>query len=445
MSVEKDVKTLPVASSEDALVGKAILTYDPATGEPSAFDASAMFKGAKKWYGVEFYTGTMTNPSFTAGQVQLLRIGNADMHRELPVQSLMRGCLLNDDGTVREYLQSNGWNAHDLSGASGQVMVEIPGAWWLFEDDLVSGTTRRRAAKVSLEQFPGATYVPKFYIGAYEASLSGSKLCSVADVLPKTAYSRTSFRTAARARNNDTKWNILSYDCYRILFWLYMIEYANRNSQAAVNSQRDANGFRQGGLGTGISNVSNWEAYNGYCPIVKTGRSNSLGNDSGEVNENASSYVNNGVTLVTSDGLVHNNRYRGIENPFGHIWKWVDGIIVNAGASAFDFYATSDPTKFSDSSFASMEKRGSLMLSSAYPKTLVFGAKGDIMPAEGGGGSTSYWCDYGYMPSAGAGISGVYFGGSAGTGAYGGFACSNSLSAPSSADSHIGSRLCYIP
>ena len=445
MSVEKDVKTLTVASSEDALVGKAILTYDPSTGEPSAFDAPSMFKGAKNWYGVEFYTGTMTDPSFTVGQKALLRIGNTDMHKELPVQSLMRGCLLNDDGSMREYLQPNGWGAHDLTGASGQVMVEVPGAWWLFEDELVSGTTRRRAAKVSLEQFPGATYFPKFYVGAYEASLSNGKLCSVSGATPKTCYGRGSFRTAARARNNDTKWNIISYDYYRIIFWLYMIEYANRHSQDGVLTSRDANGYRQGGLGIGISNVSNWQAYNGYYPIVRTGRSNSLGNDSGEVLESASDYVNSGVTLVTGDGYVHNNRYRGIENPFGHIFKWVDGCIFNAGASAFDFYATADPTKFSDSDYSSMEKRGSLMLSSDYIKTILFGAKGDIMPTATGGGSTSYWCDYAYMPSASAGIRGVCFGGDAACGASDGFACSHSHHAPSTTYTRLGSRLCYIP
>ena len=126
LTSEFDVKNLKVASSEDALTGKALVMYDPTTGEPSAFDASTMFKGADKFYGVQWFTGTVTNPAFTDGQVALLRVGNSKMHQTLPVQSLMRGCLLDDDGNVVEYL-SGGWDDHDLSGAKGQVMVEVPG------------------------------------------------------------------------------------------------------------------------------------------------------------------------------------------------------------------------------------------------------------------------------------------------------------------------------
>ena len=447
MATEFDVKNLTIASSEDALTGKAMIMFDPATGEPSAFDASTMFKGADKCYGVQWFTGTVTNPSFTAGQVALLRVGNSKMHQTLPVQSLMRGCLLDDDGNVIEYL-SGGWDDHDLSGAKGQVMVEVPSAWWRFPDQAYSGDIRDRSALVSLEYFEGAHFVPKFYVGAYEAYMDANgKLCSVAGVKPTTSTSMTAFRTAARKRNaSNTKWNIVAYEQYKVIFWLYMIEYANRNSQAAVNTARDANGFRQGGLGTGVTNVSNWDTFNGYNPFVLTGTSNALGDDSGEVNVSASEYVNNGVTLVTSDSLVHVNRYRGIELPFGHIWKFIDGIRVYAPDSATDrtVYTTDDPAKFAagDTSISGWANIGK-EAGEGYVKKLIFGSKGEIIASEVGAGSTSYWSDYHYTGYTG--IRAVLFGGSANGGAPAGLACSYSNYAPSDTFAHFGSRLCFIP
>lgn len=446
--MDYDVKNLSVTSSEDALTGKALLMYDPTTGEPSAFDASTMFKGADKYYGVQWFTGTVTNPSFTDGQVALLRVGNSKMHQTLPVQSLMRGCLLDDDGNVVEYL-SGGWEDHDLSGAKGQVMVEVPGAWWRFPDQAYSGDIRNRSALVSLDYFEGAHFIPRFYVGAYEAYRDANgKLCSIAGVKPTISTSMTAFRTAARKRNTaNNKWNILPYEQYKVIFWLYMIEYANRNSQADVNTSRDANGFRQGGLGTGVTNVSNWSKYNGYYPFVITGTSNALGDDSGEVNVSASEYVNNGVTLVTSDSFVHVNRYRGIELPFGHIWKFIDGIMVYALDSATDrtVYTTDDPAKFAagDTSISGWANIGKEAGTEGYVKKLIFGSKGEIMASEVGAGSTNYWADYHYV--ANIGIRAFLFGGIAHSGASAGLACSHSHYAPSDTTAFIGSRLCFIP
>jgi hypothetical protein len=441
-----DVTTMTVGKSKDLLTGKAIVLYNPTTGEPSAFDASTMFGGDEKYYGVRWFTGTNTNPSYTAGQKGLIRVGSTKLHQELPVQNAMRGCLLDDNGNVVEYL-SGGWNDHTLDGSRGQVMVEVPDTYWRFVDNVASGSVRDRMALVSLEPFDGAYKVPKFYVGAYEASLdANSKLCSVAGVLPKTSYSMTSFRTAARKRNTaNTKWNILPYLQRKTLFWLYMIEYANRDSQADVNTARDANGFRQGGLGIGVSNVSNWSEYNGYNPFVLCGTSNELGDDSGEVVKNASEYVNNGVTLSTGDSKVHVNRWRGIEMPFGHIWEFTDGIRVNpADASVRPVFVTEDPANFAagDSSVSGWSNIGN-EATEGYAKTLIFGVKGEIMASEVGGGSSTYWCDYHY--TANTGIRAVLFGGYAAGGARGGLAYSDSNDAPSNAAARIGSRLCFIP
>ena len=60
------------------------------------------------------------------------RIGLEELHRQLPIQSKMRRCLLPDNGKVSQYLHAANSDltdtgmAADLTGASGQSMVEIP-------------------------------------------------------------------------------------------------------------------------------------------------------------------------------------------------------------------------------------------------------------------------------------------------------------------------------
>ena len=85
------------------------------------------------WYGIEWDV-TVSNPHPT-------RIGKKELHKELPLQNMMRGCLLKDDGSVNYYLHANdstkrdnGANAN-LSGADGQVMVELPDVYIRFERD----------------------------------------------------------------------------------------------------------------------------------------------------------------------------------------------------------------------------------------------------------------------------------------------------------------------
>ena len=83
-------------------------------------------------YGVEFDV-TVSSPTCT-------RIGNTNLHKSLPVHSRMKGCLLDDDGNVVEYLNPNDWTGNVLDGSRGQVMVEIPAHFRKFETD---GNKRR--------------------------------------------------------------------------------------------------------------------------------------------------------------------------------------------------------------------------------------------------------------------------------------------------------------
>ena len=394
------------------------------------------------------------------------RIGNMALHRELPVQSRMRGCLLSDEGEVVHYLDAGSWTAETRDGTAGQVMVEIPAHYRRFETE---GTIRR--CKLSEYPLPGYHAVPKMYISAYEAALerSSGKLCSVANAAPDfrggnnnaswdgtyrsllgrpaTLLSRTALRAAARARRTgDTAWNCLDYHVCKTLFWLYFVEYANFNCQEAFNAQKNANGFAQGGLGAGVTTLeyATWSSFNNVCPFVPCGHTDALGNGSGEV-----AYVVSGAEGATL-AAVYVPRYRGVENPFGHIWQWVDGINVKIKAEAdggvSQVYVASDPALYGDGEEDGYELRGEEARASGFVRELIFGPDGEIMPSTVGGGSTTYFCDYHYtgIPAATT-MRGVMFGGYAMREANNGLASSNTSYAPSYASADVGTRLCYIP
>ena len=381
----------------------------------------------------------------------------------------MRGCLLDDDGNVVKYLDAEDWTNEDRTGSSGQVMVEIPMHYRRFDTE---GTKRR--VYISELSFPGCEVVPKAYVSAYEATVqrSTSKLCSVvnddADYRggnnnanldgqynsflgrPATAISRTNFRSYARKRKSgSTEWNCYTYDIHKTLFWLFVVEYATLNSQAGYNSEPTSEGYRQGGLGAGVTTWgNNWSTFNGYYPFVPCGHTDSLGNRTGVVSYTAK----NDDESITKTFDVP--RYRGVENPFGHIWKWTDGCNIqvsatqeNGGTGLSKAFICHDPANFQDSNYANYSHVGNINRIGGYIKEVLFGVGGEILPKLVGGGSTTYFCDNHWtnIQTSGETLRGLVFGGSAKDGAYAGLACAPSSYFPSLSHTDFGSRLCFIP
>ena len=414
------------------------------------------------YYGIEWDT-TVSNPVPT-------RIGKAELHAELPVQSLIRRCVLKTDGTVNYYLNANDSTKRDngaaanLSGADGQVMVELPDCYARFEMD---GTKRR--ALISTQALPGFHKWNKAYISAYEATVqrSTNTLMSVVNTdadyrggnntsgwdgtyrsllgRPATNISLTNFRTYAR-QGRSTEWNCNVYQLHKELWWFFAIEYCNFNSQAEYTAALDANGYHQGGLGAGVTQISDWNGYNSYNPFVPCGTTNSLGNRTGVVTYNA--MASDGET-VYYDAPVPS--YRGVENPFGHIWKWTDGCLCNIQSEAAGglsmFYVCDNPANFASSISANYDYRGDLPRSNGYVKEVILGEDGEIMPLAIGAGSTTYFCDNFYtdIPGSGSATRGVLFGGYASSDAVAGFVFAATSAAPTNTYAYIGSRLCFIP
>lgn len=407
-------------------------------------------------YGVEWDTASSSPDG--------VRVGNMQLHRELPVQSKMRRCLLDRDGGVKEYLDNElSWGGSYLDYA---VMTEIPEHWYKL---YFNGTKFRKM--LSEIPLPGYKHVDKFYISTYEARMyrTDNLLCSAAGASklsdpnstnfrggdntaewddtyrsllgrPVTNLTRDQFRQAARKRGSG--WEMYTYNAHKTLFWLFAVEYATLDSQKPFNAQKDANGFAQGGLGPGPTQMTDWANFNNANPLIPCGYTNEFGNGSGE-----KAYVVKNASGGTHATLMA-NRYRGIENPFGHIWKYTDGanIQVTTGDAGLSIlWTTGDPSNFGDTSYTGYDKKGNICRTNGYAKKMLLGEDGDIVPTEVGGSSSTYWCDYYYTYTSANRMQVVLVGGSAGDGSRAGLASVHASSAPSAAYRDVGSRLCFFP
>lgn len=406
-------------------------------------------------YGVEWDTASSSPDG--------VRVGNIQLHRELPIQSKMRRCLLDRDGGVKEYLDNElSWGGSYLDYA---VMTEIPEHWYKL---YFNGTKFRMM--LSEIPLPGYKHVDKFYISTYEARMyrTDNLLCSAAGAsklsdpnsihfrggdntaewddtyrsllgCPVTYLTRDQFRQAARKRGKG--WEMYTYGAHKTLFWLFAVEYATLNSQKPFNAQKDANGFSQGGLGEGASQMTDWMNFNNANPLIPCGYTNEFGNGSGE-----KAYVVKNASDGTHATLMA-NRYRSIENPFGHVWKYTDGanIQVTTGDAGLSIlWTTDDPSNFSDTSYTGYDKKGNICRTSGYAKKMLLGENGDIIPTEVYGSSSTYWCDYYrttitidgiFVVLAGSSANGALGNGLAGI--YGGYTSNSARD--------IGTRLCFFP
>ena len=406
-------------------------------------------------YGVEWDTASSSPDG--------VRVGNMQLHRELPIQSKMRRCLLDRDGGVKEYLDNElSWGGSYLDYA---VMTEMPEHWYKL---YFNGTKFRMM--LSEIPLPGYKHVDKFYISTYEARMyrTDNLLCSAAGAsklsdpnsinfrggdntaewddtyrsllgCPVTNLTRDQFRQAARKRGSG--WEMYTYNAHKILFWLFAVEYATLDSQKPFNAQKDANSFAQGGLGAGPTQMTNWTNFNNANPLIPCGYTSEFGNGSGE-----KAYVVKNASDGTHATLMA-NRYRGIENPFGHIWKYTDGanIQVTTGDNGLSIlWTTADPSNFSDSSYVGYDKKGNICRVNGYAKNTLLGEDGDIIATEIGGSSSTYWCDHYYTNTSTNSLRLVAVGGGS-DGADAGFIRVNTSEIPSGAYKHFGSRLCFFP
>ena len=324
----------------------------------------------------------------------------------LPIQSKMKRCLVIDDGTVNYYLDPNDSSKKadgsdsDLTGADGQVMVEIPRFY--VKQELVGTVMSWYISLYNIEDFAvhpafskdgievGYRYYSAFEGSMYDDSESamcvkeqihnsyyapGDKMCSVINQWCKTNEQRSEYRSMAAERG--TGWRQLDYYLYSAVQLLYLIEYADFNSQSMI------------GMGRTELSGGSWVA-DSY--IGKTGLSIADGNGTNSVSNGGSSYATDYMS------------YRGIENWYGNVWKMCDGITWDGrwtgSPAAQPVYVTNNSAYFKDEGDGNM----SHICDASYIGANA-GYIGNIenvigfIPKTVGASSTTKLCDYYYQYS----------------------------------------------
>lgn len=364
------------------------------------------------WYGVKFDLANSSSPDG-------VRTGNMEMHKTLPIQSKMRGCTINNDDNTKRYLKADDWNkwedgvtiTDDSKGMVPEIMVEIPEHYRL----LVATPDNTVEIRMSEYNLPGYTKVEKKYIGAYEGVINTGSVdtqntlrsiaVSTLKLKPVVNKTRNQFQTFARGNNRTNNWNIYTYGAHRDLTWLFVVEYATLNSQKAFNANLTTEGYHQGGLGEGVTTgtvtVNGATTYS----FVHSGVTKSLGNGTGIIEYTHTNTDAEGTSTGTK--VVNVPRYRGIENPFGHVWKNVIDVVV-AGTDN-SVYICKDYTKFGTFEGGDNPTAEQLIaagyelqdfkestITSQYVKKLVNNNQADLFPTVVGNGAsaTTYYCDY---------------------------------------------------
>ena len=430
-----------------------ILSSPATTQRPSNFVlGNIKTLDAPDWYGVS-WSETSSNPDCT-------RIGNMDMHRSLPIQSMMKGYLyfkdgnplyrmlkLNDSWTKCENYSAGGWRDVStlLEDNNVNVMIKIPEFWWI--DDYVESTETHNL-KICPHAKPGWHHHKEAYVSAYEGYIDGNYYRSSKNKIPSVNFTRSTVRLKARANGLGNSWNIYTYNEHRAICHLFLVEYATRNSQKAVNTELTPEGFRQGGLGSGcttgtatINGAQTWS-------FIPTGSSDSLGSGSGEVTVTIQQTDSSGSNTTTTTRKC--NRYRGIENPFGHVWKHTDDVIsVYISGYGARFWCKCDsPDHFGDSILNDNPYYKNIAANAVvtgYKTKIVTTSTCDFFALSCNNGSeTTYWCDYNWDNTDGS-LHCLLIGGRSDGGGSAGLFLLSSASVVGTSGAGIGSRLTYLP
>lgn len=276
------------------------------------------------------------------------------------IQSRMKRCVLNDNGTVNYFLNPINSNYKldgspaNLTGTDGNVMVQIPKFYVKY-----TTTDVFRTSEVSLTPDVGYVVHPAFikdgvevdfrYYRAYKSTVIGGKLMSVSNSTPTRSRTISSFRVDARANGvgwHQTDWNLLN-----AVRTLMIIEIGTLDTQSV--------------LGYGNAEGANYGRV--------TGVSNHLGNGSSDA------------------ATVGYMSYRGIEDFYGSAWEFVDGVSFKDR----EVFVNSNQSTFESDVFTGDYISTGLSLpvaSSSFIKDMSFTAKGFI-PTTVGGSSSTYVAD----------------------------------------------------
>lgn len=379
-------------------------------------------------------------------------------------------CNVSDDGTIVAYCGDEDY-AED--GSMGQVMVYQPAFYYkvvplVYDKNTTTGIgyhLRKANYYVSTKPKAGFKLHPAFYdangnavdyilLSAYEGSMydvsgtvyvndgvdtdtaieTGDLLCSVAGKKPISGLKKTLTKANLElmAQNRGANWHLENIKATSANQLLMIIELGTMNTQTAI--------------GQGVVSISNNSAYN--CASL-TGSTASIGNGTGQATETTNEIGGTETAYTTSGKL--SITYRGVENPWGNIWKHIQGINIWGDGSmgggqpyvaeGFTYNESKNTEPYHPVGFTLANANG-------YVNAMGYGSEEYdwlLMPSEIGGTSALPVGDYFYVtPNLNSYKIALLGGAWSSSGDVGGFywRCNSGVG---SRYQNIGGRLVYVP
>lgn len=295
-------------------------------------------------------------------------------------------------------------NIEEITDGAGNVFVKIPKFYSKITAN-ADGTYKHQLSGTKHEGFDtlfkvGAKEIDYVMVGKYEGSGSSSKVYSKSGQTPLVSITMDNFRNGCKAHGAGYQQYDFLIDL--ILKELWLVEMATTNCQAKMYGYAKSNSSK-----------------------ISTGATDTVATPTGS-------------PISNTDGK-HACKYRGIENPWGNIYKWCDGISFK-GSSV---YVCTEPTSYSAGKTSGLyEYYGTRASGDGFVKTVAPLAEGSLIQyvTAVGADESSYYCD---KPLQGGAV--LSCGGAWDDGTRDGLWCWNGGSSASGYGSNFGGRLCYKP
>lgn len=391
--------------------------------EPTTIQATITVDTQFSIYTMTSTTGEFADNRYVGSYIKIKRSGQDDIITQI-VGVASNKALLHQATMAATTITSGTYTIElgsVLNGYDGTVRVYVP-EFYIKSDSASASTYRVWLSTNNIDS--SWTYQPAVLVDAYRCTvlntvptgmgyLSTLPINSAISVVNTNSYCRGAMNRSANDKYQTTNpcqsdlckpisnlkletmrtnaaranANLMSYEQYKnIFYWLYVVEYANLNCQEAFNDALTNNGYHQGGLGTGVTNVDSSMLLNwGVAPITPCGYGNDLGNGTG-VKDMSLTYNSSTITYSVP-------RWRGFDNPFGEFWTCLDGALSVVESGKRYIYTCSDTSKYSNTLNSSYIKRDEIITSAGYIKQFTLGTKADIIPKAVGGSPTTYMCD----------------------------------------------------
>lgn len=322
--------------------------------------------------------------------------GSSPFDSYMPWMGMEEYNIINTSGKV---LNKKGESGFTRTNINMPVMVKIPEFYYKIEK---SGSIFRYYVAdgpvdgLSLHPGSGDNYLARYEAGEASSGTLGFILASYSGTTPSVSKTRSTFRDYARNMASGFQLRDIAAWCAYDL--LYLVEYADFNSQEKI--------------GPGIVNAT---------AVHKTGETDAMVYHTGRANSGDNAAV----------------QYRGIENPWGNVREWVDGINFQGLAS----YICTDPTKYADDTASNYTVSGVTLCPPGWIKGLGLSNKFPwaFLPDANGGSDTTYIPDYVYSISDGWRL--LHIGGNAYYGSNAGLFCFYADYTSSSNSNNLGARL----